>query len=109
MEIRFFAVQADIEARAFLLFGGPKRRDETDDLEQHEAHDAAVNRDGQHCGRLNNELVRIAKQDAVGHSVPGLLRKYPFSKAPTVPPTPCAATTSSESSSDVFTRTINAR
>src|SRR5258705_8149078 len=59
VQIRFFAVQADVEPRAFLLFGGPKRRDETDDLEQYEAHDAAVNRDGQHRGRLNNELGRI--------------------------------------------------
>src|SRR6187549_363546 len=33
----------------------------------------------------------------------------PVSSAPTVPPTPCAATTSSESSNDVLARMINAR
>ena len=56
----------------------------------------------------DEQLLRIAVQRAVRHAVPAFSAKTPVSSAPTVPPTPCAATTSSESSSEVLTRIISA-
>ncbi len=58
---------------------------------------------------LHQQLAGIAIQRAVEDAVEALLAKTPVSSAPTVPPTPCAATTSSESSSEVLARSISAK
>ena len=78
---------------------------EADQLQQDEAHDAAVDDRRRDRRRLNPELRRDCRR-AAPSAMPfsAFCANTPVSSAPTVPPTPCAATTSSESSSDVFAR-----
>ena len=66
---------ADIEADALVLVPGAQRHDDADELQQDEAHDAAVD-DRRSDGRgLDAELRRVAEEQAVGDAVQRLLRE----------------------------------
>ena len=66
---------ADIESDGLVADGRPQREDEAHELQQHEAHDTAVDDRGENGGRLNPELPRIAEEQSVGHAVERLLRE----------------------------------
>ena len=106
MHVGFFAVHCGVEAFALVVGVARSGMHRADDLQQDEAHDAAVDdRRADGC-RLDAELAGVAVEQAVGQAVQALSAKTPVRSAPTVPPTPCAATTSSESSRLVFARQI---
>ena len=75
VDVRFLAVLRDVEAGGLVGGVGAQRHDQADQLQQHEAHDAAVDdrradRDG-----LDPDLAGIAEQQAVGDAVEALLRE----------------------------------
>ena len=95
---------AHVKADRFIVGGCTQRNDDPDDLQQNEADDAAVDNRDPHGRRLNTELAGLPKSAPSAMPFSAFCANTPVSSAPTVPPTPCAATTSSESSSEVFAR-----
>ena len=70
----------------------------------HEGRDRRVDDRLAHAERLHADLRRVAEEQAVGARLHAFGANTPVSSAPVMPPTPCAATTSSESSSRVRER-----
>ena len=100
LHVRFFAVLPTSRPTPSSEAVGAQREDRADDFQQDEADHAAVDHRGDDRRGLDAELAGIAEEQTV---LPGGVQAFcantPVSSAPTVPPTPCAATTSSESSS----------
>ena len=93
--------RVEIHAHALVRRLGAQREDQADELQQHEAHDAAVDDRRADGDRLDHRAapgLPNSRPSATPFSA--FCANTPVSSAPTVPPTPCAATTSSESSSD---------
>src|SRR5204863_2091041 len=100
----FLAVHGEIQPRSFVVRRGPQREDQGDELQQDEAHHPAVD-DRRHDGdRLNPSCAGFPKSRPSATPLNAFCAKTPVRSAPTVPPTPCAATTSRESSSCVLAR-----
>ena len=97
--VRLFPVLGDVHTDSLLLLPRAQRRDQCYRLKNHERSDSAIGNRSAYRRGLNAELLAISEQSAIGCPVPDLCASTPVSNAPTVPPTPCAAITSSESSS----------
>ena len=105
VHVRLFTVLADIHAETFLAAVGTQRHDDADELEQDEAA-------RRRCKRIAAPTATawipscagLPKSRPSATPFHAFSAKTPVSSAPTVPPTPCAATTSSESSRRVRAR-----
>ncbi len=107
VQVGLFAVLRDVEAGALVRRVGAERHHQADDLQQDEADDAAVDDGRQRRPPPGCPAGRGCRTSAPSNRpLSAFSAKTPVSSAPTVPPTPCAATTSSESSSDVLARMI---
>ena len=75
MHVRFFAVHRDVQTNALVVRARPELEDHADDLEQHEAQDAAVDNHRADGNGLNQQLPRVAVEQTVAKAVDSRLAK----------------------------------
>src|ERR671914_17908 len=76
MHVGLFAVIADVEPDRLVIGGRAQRDDESDELEQKEADDAAVNDCHGNCGGLDADLPGITEEGTIGEAIQRPLREH---------------------------------
>src|SRR6185436_5066718 len=74
--VGLFTVLGDVHSDSLFLLARAQRRDQCDQLQNHERSDHAIDNRSQHGGDLYPELLRISEQRAIGRVVPDLLRQH---------------------------------
>ena len=107
VHVGLFAVVADIQANRLVVSRRAQRNNQANHLQENEADNAAIDDGDGDCSSLNADLAGLPKSAPSAMPFSAFCANTPVNRAPTVPPTPCAATTSSESSSEVLARQMS--